>query len=113
MQKFTITNEEGDEEEIELPTHKEVCPTCQGEGKHSGHLGAFTRDEMDEQGPEFFEDYMRGFYDKTCEQCGGLRVVDVIDLERVDPETRAKYEKWADEEARYRQICEMERRMGA
>ena len=60
-----------DPEEIRLPAVWAICRTCGGDGHHSRHLGAFTREDMDEQGPEFMEDYIAGHYDKTCETCNG------------------------------------------
>lgn len=55
-----------------------VCPTCEGRGTHvnrnvDGH--GITSDEMDELGPDFFDDYMSGVYDVRCEECHGQRVV--------------------------------------
>ena len=55
-----------------------VCPTCEGKGTHvnpavDGH--GITSDEMDDLGPDFFEDYMSGTYDVRCQECGGNRVV--------------------------------------
>jgi hypothetical protein len=64
----TITNEAG-EEEI-LPYRYQICGQCRGHGKSSAYLGAFTGGQMRED-PEFFEDYMAGHYDRTCETCGG------------------------------------------
>lgn len=53
----------------------QVCPTCEGEGQSSAYLGAFTASEMEEQGPEFMEDYIAGRYDRPCDECQGRRVV--------------------------------------
>lgn len=55
-----------------------VCPTCEGRGTHvnrnvDGH--GITSDEMDELGPDFFEDYMSGVYDVVCTECRGRNVV--------------------------------------
>ena len=55
-----------DGSEIELPSKWTICRHCQGEGTSSAYLGAFTRDDMDEAGPEFLEDYMAGRYDRAC-----------------------------------------------
>lgn len=60
------------------PSKFTLCPTCEGRGTHvnrnvDGH--GITQDEMDELGPDFFEDYMSGVYDVRCETCNGLRVV--------------------------------------
>jgi len=62
-----------------------VCPRCRGEGSHvnpsvDGH--GITAEEMDEMGPEFFEDYMGGLYDVSCERCHGLRVVPECEADR-------------------------------
>ena len=54
--------------------------------------GGMTGDEMAEQGPEFFEDYMSGMYSKPCEQCGGKNVVQVVNRKAITPELLARYE---------------------
>ena len=51
-----------------------VCPLCRGSGTQTLHGRAFTRGEMDEQGPEFLEDYLEGVYDHPCDHCKGKRV---------------------------------------
>src|SRR4051812_45033702 len=61
-----------------MTTRFVVCPTCQGRGTHvnpaiDGH--GITQDEMDEQGPDFFDDYMAGAYDGRCTEGGGRNVV--------------------------------------
>lgn len=55
-----------------------ICPTCEGNGTHvnpaiDGH--GITAEEMYELGDDFREDYMRGVYDVSCEECKGMRVV--------------------------------------
>lgn len=52
-----------------------VCPECEGTGSSSAYLGAFTSEEMWEQGDEFVEDYIAGRYDRNCDECKGQRVV--------------------------------------
>lgn len=108
----TLYNEEGDEIEVTLPTHYEVCGTCGGKGTSSAYLGAFTREDFD-QDPDFMEDYMAGRYDRACDECGGKRVVEVVDLDRMKPKLRKLYEAHVEENIRYAQMERMERMMGA
>lgn len=85
------------EMKTELPTCKMVCPKCKGEGKHSSHLGSFTEEDWYEQGEEFREDYLAGKFDKTCELCKGLRVVDTVDKDASDP---TLYRLWMEQESK-------------
>lgn len=118
LDKMTATveawDENGDEFEIEVPVKFEVCPTCNGKGKHvnpSIDAHGITGEEFAED-PDFAEDYFRGRYDVTCYECGGRNVVPEIDestcpkenLELVRNVQRSRAE-WAREEA-------YERRMG-
>lgn len=49
-----------------------ICPRCEGEGKSSAYLGAYTAEEFQEAfDAEEQEDYIAGRYDGACEQCGG------------------------------------------
>lgn len=55
-----------------------VCPRCSGEGRIvnpdvDGH--GLTREDFEEAGPEFEQDYFGGVYDIACPECQGLRVV--------------------------------------
>ena len=74
--------------ETELPFRWEICGHCRGEGKSSAYLGAYTRDEMDEQGQEFFEDYMAGRYDRACDRCDGAGKVKRVDWLKLTREQR-------------------------
>jgi len=115
MKQLTLYTEEGDELPYTPPTEFVVCWQCRGSGKSSAYLGAFTQSDMAED-PEFFEDYMAGCYDRTCDACGGLRVIEQIDIERFEfeqPEVYALWTEACDEEAAYQRMCEAERRMGA
>lgn len=53
-----------------------VCPDCSGRGCHTLHGHAYTRDELDELGPEFVEDMMAGVYDTSCDTCHGRTTID-------------------------------------
>ena len=86
-------DETGDELErdVEVPIKFEVCGTCQGKGTHvnpSIDCNGLTAEDFAED-PDFAEDYFSGRYDQTCNECGGERVVAVINEEGVDEETRA------------------------
>jgi RecJ-like exonuclease len=83
---------ENEDEDIYLVPKMEVCSWCNGRGKSSAYLGAFTQSDMDEQGPEFMEDYMNGEYDRTCEKCKGTNVIEVPDPDRNTPELIEAYE---------------------
>lgn len=91
-----------------IPTKLELCPVCEGRGVSSAYLGAYTQDELDEAGPEFLEDYVNGVYDRACDRCDGLRVVEVPDLARCTPEQIRELE----EELEYERTCAMERLLG-
>lgn len=101
-----------DGDEISLPTKWEICPTCRGKGTSSAYLGAFTGDDMRED-PEFFEDYMNGNYDRSCDECDGTGKIEVIDTEKLDEKTLQLLIQQQLDDAKYRAEVEAERRMGA
>jgi RecJ-like exonuclease len=98
--------------EIELPTRWEICDMCRGEGKESAYLGAFTSEDFAED-YEFFEDYMAGRYDRTCEACRGTGKVKVVDEDRCEQRLLEMY--WEQERAiaECDQMSYLERMMGA
>lgn len=63
----------------------EVCPVCDGEGKHVNPAidgNGITGSEMAEilaDDPDFLDDYMEGMYDVVCRCCEGRRVVLIED----------------------------------
>lgn len=76
-----ITGEEQVEFEVTLPSKFEVCPTCEGRGKHVNRNidgNGLTREDFEED-PDFEEAYFRGDYDVSCEECDGQRVFPVVD----------------------------------
>lgn len=116
MSNHTITYTTPDGGEDQIPAVYDVCQRCRGEGSHTnpaidGH--GIGQEEMDELGPEFFDDYMGGVYDIACEECKGLRVVLVADESRATPEQLHEYEQHLNALADYAAEREMERRMGA
>lgn len=70
-----------EEVKISVPSKYEVCPRCGGEGHHSNPSidGNGFSDEIRDDDPEFYEDYMAGRYDVRCTVCNGERVVSVPD----------------------------------
>jgi hypothetical protein len=83
----------GDEETIQFPAKMIVCYTCEGKGKTVNpdiDGNGLTREDFDEAGPEFMEDYMSGVYDITCRTCKGKNVIAELDRERIerDPKLR-------------------------
>jgi hypothetical protein len=75
----------GDNKEhvIAFPAKWVVCPHCDGAGKSSSYLGAYTASEWREQDDDFRENYMTGAYDRPCETCRGRTTVQQIDDEQL------------------------------
>lgn len=105
-----------------------VCPECRGTGSSSAYLGAFTSEDMHEQGQDFMDDYISGAYDRKCDECNGLRVVAGCKTEGCDEQVAVIHSYWTgrheydhcfdhSEDARESAECEAqgaaERRYGA
>lgn len=89
--KITISIEHPDHDEpIELPARWVICGQCDGHGMSSAYLGAFTREDIEDQGPEFMEEYMNGGYDRPCETCKGTGKIRIIDEDRCTSELERK-----------------------
>ena len=82
--KYAFYDDDYESSTVELPHKNVVCWRCRGEGTHDCWEGGMTGDEMAEQGPEFFEDYMSGMYSTRCSVCHGRRVIQVPDRMRCD-----------------------------
>ena len=118
-----VAQADGSEEEVEvkIPAKFEVCDTCRGKGTHvhpdiDGH--GISAEEWN--GPDWGEDeqeaYMSGRYDVACYECGGERVIKVVDWDRlkdINPKLCEDYGDYLDDEADYQRMCAMERAMGA
>jgi hypothetical protein len=110
--------DDDEESEHEVPIKFEVCETCDGAGTHvnpSVDSNGLTAADFAED-PDFAEDYISGAYDVQCYECGGHRVVPVIDEERLNDEQKEllkKLDKQNEERAASRREREAERRMGA
>ena len=112
MMEIELRHEDGSTEIVSVPSHFEVCERCQGKGSHDAWEGGMTADEMEEQGPDFIEDYLSGVYDVKCTVCNGLRVVEVISRERISPEILAAYDREQQELAELQQMEMSERWFG-
>jgi hypothetical protein len=100
------------EEWLWVPFRYEVCPTCEGKGKHvnpSIDAHGISREEFADD-PDFEEGYMRGDYDVTCYECGELRVVAVPDWENIPAEVREMIESVDRADAAYAAEVAAERR---
>jgi hypothetical protein len=75
-----------------------ICPRCEGEGKSSAWLGAFTAEEFqDSFCDDEAADYMAGRYDRTCEECGGSGKVTQTDEDRYADRRADLYQQWLED----------------
>lgn len=112
MAKFPYIYSEDDGEPIALPYKWEICSHCSGEGVSSSYLGAFTWDELHEQGDEFISDYFAGNYDRPCDCCDGSGKVAVPNYDKMTEEQVKKYEQHIQDEIEYESMVRAEKRMG-
>ena len=109
MIKITIYDNDGNECVHELPSKKEVCWDCEGEGwvlNESMRSHAYSSEEFEEAFDEEDDrlEYFRrgGIYDVKCPTCKGANVIDVIDRGACDVEILAEYDRQEEErENRY------------
>ena len=109
-----ITVYDADGLEIEIPKKFEVCPRCEGAGKHTNPSidgNGLSREDFDAD-PDFEEDYFNGVYDVSCEECHGKRVIEVGDLEAMTDEVREAYKAAVEWEVNYAEERAHEIRMG-
>jgi len=112
---FELEDDDGEEREYRVPVKYRVCPTCRGAGTHvnpSVDAGGLTAADFDED-PDFAEDYLGGCYDVTCYECGGERVVAVVDRKRADKAVLKLMDRHDRAADLYRQEVAAERAMGA
>lgn len=85
--KWRHTDDDDVEHEVALPGRWKICPTCNGDGKHSRHLGAITEEDRERDwSQDEWEGYVAGSYDTGCEECRGTGKVAVID----EPECKSQ-----------------------
>lgn len=103
------------ETEVDVPAIFEVCPTCQGRGKHVNpeiDASGLSREDFEDD-PDFARDYWAGAYDVPCMECSGLRVVPVPDPARMSPAVRKALQDDARRRADYAAERAAELRWGA
>lgn len=98
-QRILMFNEMMSEElgrRYSLPMCKEVCDVCQGEGSISNR--SIDGNGLDPNDPDldddFWNDYRAGVYDVVCDECNGLRVINVINESIVDSDILSEWEKF-------------------
>ncbi len=114
--EIKLENDEGEMYVVDAPVKWEICYQCQGEGKHSHHMGDWTGSEWAEEDHDFQEDYMNGAYDKTCQCCKGTGKILEVDEEGFLQENPDAYRDWVDHQNHLAAFAEeqaAERRMGA
>ena len=111
MNNFTLYHDDGSETPV--PFKWCICGGCDGSGKSSAYLGAYTWDEMDEAGLEFIEDYFAGNYDRACERCEGTGKVKTANRKAMNRAALAIWDEQRRGEAEDRACQAAERRMGA
>lgn len=101
--------------DVNLPVKLDVCPNCQGKGSHVNRnidSHGITAEEFAED-PDFEEAYFSGVYDVPCDECKGLRVVEVVNRDACTPEILKEYDEQLQEDCDYQTQCAAELRMGA
>lgn len=103
------------EDDMVIPAKYAVCDNCEGKGTQVNPNvdgNGLTQEDFDEQGPDFFDDYMSGVYDIPCLECHGMRVVLVADENRLTDEQKSAYYQHLDEEYSWEQEAYAERMAG-
>jgi len=111
MRKTVLYMPDGTEKE--LPLKWCICGQCDGEGKSSAYLGAYSWDEMEDLGEDFIEDYFAGNYDRVCETCNGAGKVLESDYDRMSKADAAAFRKQEWDAGEADRIQAMERLCGA
>ena len=104
-----------DDEDLEIPARFEVCETCDGKGTHVNpgiDAHGLSAEDFAED-PDFAEDYFSGAYDVSCNECGGRRVVPVVDENRATAAMIKIVEDTIQDRYDYEAEVAAERRMGA
>lgn len=111
MNNLTLYRDDGSETPVQFKWC--ICGGCDGSGKSSAYLGAFTRENLDDQGDEFCEDYFAGNYDRACDRCEGTGKVQIADRKAMSRADLAIWDEQRCAEAEDRACQAAERRMGA
>lgn len=92
--EFEYDNGQGDTDCYAIPLVWAICSYCDGEGRHSRHIGCITESErVNDWTEEEFEGYLSGNLDQTCEECKGTGKVKSPDLENVPALVKRAYHR--------------------
>lgn len=114
-----IYDEHDDVVEIDVPSKKEVCYNCNGEGTHIHNAfreESFTVYDAEREGLDFEEEVramQSGMYDVVCETCSGKRVLDAPDFSQISKELSDKIREYEKCQAEYEAEARAERMMEA
>lgn len=118
---LTLPDEEtGDDVDHEVPARYDVCPTCEGRGRHvdpnidaSGYYPDEDDDwnDLDEH-DEPVSPYRRGAYEVPCMTCKGKRVVLEVDTRKADPALIEAYNDYLADCEEYDAMVRAERMYG-
>ena len=98
---------------VNLPMSWQICDVCQGDGKHSLHLGCITAEDRERDwDPDDFDNYMAGAYDKCCDTCDGSGKVMEINEQALSDKCKTLLEEWWNDEMISLAEQAAERRMG-
>lgn len=85
---------------LTFPAKYDVCPRCEGHGKHVNPNvdgNGISQEEFDAD-PDFRDNYFAGVYDVQCSFCKGERVVLTFDENRATARQRAKFARVEEQE---------------
>jgi DnaJ-class molecular chaperone len=96
----TVTIEDEDGNEVELPGREVQCWRCKGKGMVTNpSIGAISAEEWERDWDcEERERYMQGVYDVHCPECGGKGTLTEVNTSRLSASQRELYESWQESE---------------
>lgn len=92
---FEVYDDDGGMTVCRIPSRKEVCWACDGEGSIVNPAidgNGISTDSEEWADPDFREAYMSGAYDVMCPECKGRNVIDVPNEVLASEDMIAKYE---------------------
>jgi RecJ-like exonuclease len=105
--------EEGSDDPRPLPFKWRICGHCEGSGKSSSYLGAYTASEWNEMDCDWQDDYMAGRFDRPCGDCDGSGKVKEVDFSKMSKADAKAYRAQERDDREYDAMVAAERRMGA
>jgi len=113
---YTIEDDEGLEDIVEVPAQFVICSTCRGKGQHSlavdGH-GITASEWHHDWSFEEKQAYMAGDYDRRCDDCDGSGKYPEPDWVKLSPKDTERVRSWMKDQREFEAMVAAERRMGA